>query len=103
MRDNIDEMYNQGKIINDWAKNVYVKIPVVNTKGKFTGKIIKKLSNEKVKLNITAVYSAKQTMKILKKIDKVILKHLQLNPTLSISDLAELSGVTATKRSCFRF
>ena len=45
--DNIDEMYNQGKIINDWGKNVYVKIPVVNTKGKFTGKIIKKLRNPK--------------------------------------------------------
>ncbi len=59
--DNIDEMYNQGKIINNWAKNVYVKIPVVNTKGKFTGKIIKKLSNEKVKLNITAVYTFEQS------------------------------------------
>ena len=60
-------MYNQGKIINDWAKNVYVKIPVVNTKGKFTGKIIKKLSSEKVKLNITAVYTFEQVKKIIHK------------------------------------
>lgn len=37
---------------------------------------------------------------ILTKIDKVILKHLQLNPTLSINDLAQLSGVTAT--TCWR-
>ena len=68
--DNIDEMYNQGKIINDWAKNVYVKIPVVNTKGKFTGRIIKKLSNEKVKLNITAVYTFEQVKKITRHLNK---------------------------------
>ena len=68
--DNIDEMYNQGKIINNWAKNVYVKIPVVNTKGKFTGRIIKKLSNEKVKLNITAVYTFEQVKKITRQLNK---------------------------------
>ena len=68
--DNIDEMYNQGKIINNWAKNVYVKIPVVNTEGKFTGKIIKKLSNEKVKLNITAVYTFEQVKKITRQLNK---------------------------------
>ena len=68
--DNIDEMYNQGKIINNWARNVYVKIPVVNTKGKFTGKTIKKLSSEKVKLNITAVYTFEQVKKITKQLNK---------------------------------
>ncbi len=68
--DNIDEMYNQGKIINGWAKNIYVKIPVVNTKGKFTGKTIKRLSDEKVKLNITAVYTFEQVKSICKKINK---------------------------------
>ncbi len=68
--DNIDEMYNQGKIINDWAKNVFVKIPVVNTKGEFTGRIIKKLSDEKVKLNITAVYTFEQVKKITRQLNK---------------------------------
>jgi len=68
--DNIDGMYYQGKIINNWAKNVYVKIPVVNTKGKFTGKTIKRLSNEKVKLNITAVYTFDQVKRIVKLLDK---------------------------------
>ena len=56
--------------INTWAKNVYVKIPVVNSKGKFMGKIIRELNNKKIKLNITAVYTALQTKKILKMIDK---------------------------------
>ena len=68
--DNIDEMYNQGKSISKWGKNVYVKIPVVNTKGLFTGKCIKKLSKEKIKLNITAVYTFKQVKKILKYLNK---------------------------------
>jgi len=56
--------------INNWGKNVYVKVPVANSKGKFMGKIIKELNNKKIKLNITAVYNAKQTEKILKLINK---------------------------------
>ena len=67
--DNIDEMYKQAKIINSWAKNVYVKIPVVNTKGVFTGKTIEKLSNEKIILNITAVYTFDLVKEITKKLN----------------------------------
>ena len=63
-------MIIQGKKIKSWGKNVYVKVPIVNSKGKFTGSVIKELNQQKVKLNITAVYTAKQTKKILKKIDK---------------------------------
>ncbi len=67
--DNIDEMISQGLIISKWSKNVYVKIPIVNSKGVFTGKAIKYLNNKKIKLNITAVYSIDQTKKILKNIN----------------------------------
>ena len=56
--------------INKWGKNVFVKIPVINSKGLFMGKIIKELNRKNIKLNITAVYSAKQTKKILKSINK---------------------------------
>ena len=56
--------------INTWGKNVYVKVPVVNSKNKFTGKVIKELNTKNIKLNITAVYTAKQTAKILKVINK---------------------------------
>ena len=59
-------MINQGVKINSWGKNVYVKVPVVNSKNKFTGRVIKKLNNQNIKLNITAVYTAKQTREILK-------------------------------------
>ena len=68
--DEYNEMKKQAIQINTWAKNVYVKIPVVNSKGKFMGKIIQDLNNQNIKLNITAVYSANQTKKILNKINK---------------------------------
>ena len=68
--DNYKDMKKQALQINAWGKNVYVKIPVVNSKGFFSRKIIKELNNQGVKLNITAIYSAKQTEKILKLIDK---------------------------------
>ena len=68
--DNQKAMIEQGKKINSWGKNVYVKVPVVNSKNKFTGKVIKELNRQNIKLNITAVYTAKQTEKILKHINK---------------------------------
>ena len=64
------EMKKQAIKINNWGKNVYVKIPVVNSKGKFMGKVIKELNTQNIKLNITAVYNAKQTAKILNLINK---------------------------------
>ena len=63
-------MKRQALLINKWAKNVYVKIPVVNSKGLFMGKLIKELNNKEIKLNITAVYTSKQTKKILNNINK---------------------------------
>ena len=68
--DNNKDMVNQAHKINSWGKNVYVKIPIVNSKGIFTGKIINELNDKDIKLNITAVYSASQTKKILKLINK---------------------------------
>ena len=68
--DDYDDMKKQAIQINELAKNVYVKIPVVNSKGKFMGKIIKELNSKNIKLNITAIYSAKQVEKILKLINK---------------------------------
>ena len=68
--DDYSKMREQAIKINTWAKNVYVKVPVVNSKGKFMGKIIKELNSQNIKLNITAVYTANQTKKILKMINK---------------------------------
>ena len=68
--DDLNSMINQAYLINSWGKNVYVKIPVVNSRGKFTGKVIKELSNQGVKLNITAVYTFEQVKKIYKLLNK---------------------------------
>ena len=68
--DNSKEMISQGNKITKWGRNVYVKVPVTNSKGKFMGAAINSLNRNKVKLNITAVYTAKQTKQILGKIDK---------------------------------
>ena len=68
--DTFEQMLRQAMIINSWGKNVYVKIPVVNSKGSFSGKVIKTLSHKGIKLNITAVYTVKQVKKILKCINK---------------------------------
>ena len=68
--DTFHEMFRQAIIINSWGKNVYVKIPVVNSKGLFSGKVIKALSNKGIKLNITAVYTVTQVKQIIKNINK---------------------------------
>jgi transaldolase len=68
--DNFKDMLKQAYEINSWGQNVYVKIPVVNSKGVFTGPVIKTLSNKGIKLNITAVYTFEQTNKIYKILNK---------------------------------
>ena len=67
--DDSKSMIYQGLKISKWAINVYVKVPVINSKNKFTGNVIKDLNSKGIKLNITAVYRAEQTKKILKVIN----------------------------------
>ena len=67
--DNFAEMEKQALKINSWGKNIYVKIPVINSKGKFTGQLINKLNKKKIKLNITAVYTVAQVKKINRCLD----------------------------------
>ena len=68
--DDEKNMISQGLKISKWGKNIYVKVPVTNSKGKFMGNVIKTLNSKKIKLNITAVYTSNQTKQILKKINK---------------------------------
>ena len=68
--DDYINMKKQALKINTWGKNIYVKIPITNSKGIFMGKVIKELNNQNIKLNITAVYSANQARKILRVINK---------------------------------
>ncbi len=68
--DDYESILKQALKIQSWGKNIYVKIPVINSKGLFMGRIIKELNNKNIKLNITAVYSSSQTRKILNFINK---------------------------------
>jgi transaldolase len=68
--DDPSEMLKQAYKINTWGRNVYVKIPVVNSIGLFMGSVIKELSDKGIKLNITAVYTYEQTKKIYKNLNK---------------------------------
>ena len=68
--DNPREMLKQAYKINSWGNNVYVKIPVINSKGIFMGSVIKELSDKGIKLNITAVYTFEQTKMIYNNLNK---------------------------------
>ena len=68
--DDYKNIIEQALKIRSWGKNIYVKIPVENSKGIFMGKVINELSKKNIKMNVTAVYTYKQTEKILSKIKK---------------------------------
>ena len=68
--DDHKNMILQGIKIDNLGKNIYVKVPVCNSQGIFTGKVIKELNSKNIKLNITAVYDIKQVKNILKNINK---------------------------------
>jgi len=65
-------MEKQATKINSWGKNVYVKIPITNSKGKGSFGLIKKLSNRKIKLNVTAITTIDQIIKLKKFISKKV-------------------------------
>jgi transaldolase len=68
--DDYKSMKRQAFIINSWSKNIYVKIPIINSKGIFMGKLIKELSQKNIKLNITSVYNSLQTKRLLNCLNK---------------------------------
>jgi transaldolase len=63
--DDFAEMERQAMEIADWGSQVYVKIPVTNTRRKPSYDLIKKLSNAGVKVNVTAVMTLNQVLKII--------------------------------------
>lgn len=68
--DEDEEIISQALKISSWDKNIFVKIPVINTKGKFLKSVIKKINEKKIKINITAVFTLNQLIKIKKSINK---------------------------------
>lgn len=68
--DEKEKMIKEAQEIATWGKNVYIKIPVVDTKGNFTGEVIRELANENIKVNVTAVFTVKQVHEILNCLNK---------------------------------
>ena len=68
--DDKKKIIKQALEIKNWGTQVFVKIPITNSKGLFLGQVIKYLNSKNIKLNITAVYTARQTLNILKSINK---------------------------------
>mgnify|MGYP003953645045 CR=1 FL=1 len=70
--DDFSEMEKQAIEISSWAKNVYVKIPITNTKKNTSCDLIKKLSQQKIKLNITAIMNIEQVKQVMTVLDKKV-------------------------------
>jgi transaldolase len=64
--DDFAEMERQARIIAGWAENVYVKIPVMNTKRQSSALLIAKLAGEGIKLNVTAILTTPQVVEVAK-------------------------------------
>ncbi len=68
--DDVDEIIKQGIKINKWGKKIFVKVPVINSKGKFMGKAISYFNKNNIKINVTAVYTINHVKQILKNLNK---------------------------------
>lgn len=68
--DEKDKMIKEAQEIATWGKNVYIKVPVVDTKGSFTGEVIRELANQGIKVNVTAVFTINQVHEILSCLNK---------------------------------
>lgn len=62
--DELEAMKKEALEIASWADNVYVKIPVTNTKGEFTRSLLTELAEKHVKLNVTAVFTMEQVKQV---------------------------------------
>ena len=70
LSDDLDLMYKEAKLINSWAENIFIKIPIQNTKGTPTKELVASLCNEKVKCNITAIFTISQINELLENLDE---------------------------------
>ncbi len=68
--DDFEEMRSQALEIASWGKNVYVKIPVTNTKREFSGSLIRDLSQQGVQINVTALMTNRQVEEVLHALSK---------------------------------
>jgi transaldolase len=70
--DDFPTMISQGRVIASWGRNVNVKVPVMNTKGEFSGTVVRALAAEGVELNVTAVMTPAQVRAIAELLDPTV-------------------------------
>ncbi len=63
--DDLPEMVEQARLITTWGRNVYVKLPVINTKGETLYDAVRQLSRDGVKVNVTAIFTEEQALKTI--------------------------------------
>jgi transaldolase len=66
--DEFSEMEKQAHEIASWGKNIYVKIPVTNTRREFSGALVERLSRSGVQLNVTAVMTVDQVKRVTERL-----------------------------------
>ena len=64
--DEFDEMERQAHKINNWGQNVFVKIPITNTRGEPSARLIERLSRDGIKVNVTAILTLEQVEAVSK-------------------------------------
>jgi transaldolase len=76
--DELDEMQRQAEEIASWGENVFVKIPITNTKGVSTAQLIKKLAANGIKVNITAIMNLEQVNGILESLNPNVPNYISI-------------------------
>jgi transaldolase len=76
--DELHEMVAQGMKIASWGENVFVKIPVTNTRGISTIPVVERLSDSGVKVNVTAVMTEKQVSELIGSINPNVLSYISI-------------------------
>jgi transaldolase len=76
--DDFAEMERQALEISSWGSNIYVKIPITNTRGESACDLIKKLSNKGVKLNVTAIMTLKQVDNVVNALNPEIQSYVSV-------------------------
>ena len=76
--DNFDEMEYQAQKIASWGENVYVKIPITNSKGISTRELIEKLVRKSIKVNVTAIMTVNQVKEITQSLDEGVPNYISI-------------------------
>ena len=76
--DDVETMEVEAREIATWAENVYVKIPCVTTKGESTAELVRKLSADGIKVNVTTIFTPAQSMRWSRPLTPRRVHHLAL-------------------------